>query len=441
LSNLVFSRRAIATLIADLKGILRREQLEGLIARLNNPRTNRIAAMWEVVFLSVLSKIAILRNEIPLASGRRPDFELDIAGTTVVGDITSISDSERHRSNPVEALDAELRRLATRYGLNPNYLDLRVEGARIGLYGDAKVKLSLPNSSCLQEIITQNVKPFLQKAAKTPDDGMTANFVTADYNFTISYIPGKQYGSGSHPGYDIAASLTKNPSFKALERKAKQLRTAPEEAVRLVIACDGGCAPFRSVAGPRDYTAQAIAKKFLTKHKSVDLLFLVTIYDTGVRPDFGKHRLEMRYDLVASPVSSRHERLSDIAFSAIKGALEQAVANVPQPVLTPNNAARRASEDGIGPDMMGAYQLTRTRIRVSARGIQQLLAGQITNAEFAEAHGWSGQGANSNPFLAALGRGEMIKFAKVESGGDRDDDWLEFEFARDAAVSDFDLDS
>jgi hypothetical protein len=31
----------------------------------------------------------------------------------------------------------------------------------------------------------------------------------------------------------------------------------------------------------------------------------------------------------------------------------------------------------------------------------------------------------------------MIKDAKVESAGDQDDDWLEFEFARDAAVADF----
>jgi hypothetical protein len=90
--------------------------------------------------------------------------------------------------------------------------------------------------------------------------------------------------------------------------------------------------------------------------------------------------------------------------------------------------------------MIGGYQRTGNGIRVSARAVQRLLAGQITREEFAEAHGWSGQDAMQNPFSLALGRGEMIKAARVESAGDQDDDWLEFQFARDAAVGDFGFD-
>jgi len=35
----------------------------------------------------------------------------------------------------------------------------------------------------------------------------------------------------------------------------------------------------------------------------------------------------------------------------------------------------------------------------------------------------------------------MIAAARIESAGDQDDDWIEFQFAKDAAVGSFELDA
>ena len=218
MSNLVFSRRSIQSLISQLQYVLPLPQLEGIVRPLNE--TDRISAMWEVVFLAALSRIGAIRHEITLPSGRRPDFGLNCERYAIVGDITSVSDAGRHDENPVDMLEYQIRRLAIRHNLNANYFHC----------------------------------------------------------------------------YDDATSLTKNPIFKALEKKAHQLRTAPSNAVRLVIACDAGCAPFRAWTAPRHYSAQEIAADFLRQrlHNSIDLVLLATVdaVDSG-------GALKMRYSLVS----------------------------------------------------------------------------------------------------------------------------------------------
>ena len=111
LSNLVFSRRAIQRLILELQKVLTASQLEGIVDRLNN--TDRLATMWEIVFLSALARIGTLRHEVPLSNGSRPDFEVNDLGTTMVGDITTVSNAGRHTANLVHYLDGEIRRKKT----------------------------------------------------------------------------------------------------------------------------------------------------------------------------------------------------------------------------------------------------------------------------------------------------------------------------------------
>ena len=110
---------------------------------------------------------------------------------------------------------------------------------------------------------------------------------------------------------------------------------------------------------------------------------------------------------------------------------------IPQPTQTPANAARIVREGDLGHDMMGAYRDSGSRVRLSARAVQRLLAGEIAYEQFAAAHGWDGEHRGRNPFLRALIRGEMIDASRVESAGDKDDDWLEFQFANDPAVAAF----
>jgi hypothetical protein len=129
---------------------------------------------------------------------------------------------------------------------------------------------------------------------------------------------------------------------------------------------------------------------------------------------------------------------------AVDAALRSAVAVVPTPVLMLYNAVRRCNEPGVGPDMIGGYEMTTgtatSKVKISSRALQRLLAGEMTGADFIAAHSW---GTNeptslSNPFLRSMRSGEMIQAIKVERRGDKDDDWIEFTFgAPDAAAGRF----
>src|SRR3546814_13407670 len=82
-------------------------------------------------------------------------------------------------------------------------------------------------------------------------------------------------------------------------------------------------------------------------------------------------------------------------------------------------------------------------IKISARLVQELLAGDVSAEKFAEFHGW-GQGSDDmpNPFERSLRRGELISAISVVDCGDEDDNQLEFRFGPpDPAVSPFRLTS
>jgi hypothetical protein len=78
-------------------------------------------------------------------------------------------------------------------------------------------------------------------------------------------------------------------------------------------------------------------------------------------------------------------------------------------------------------------------IRISARLVQELLAGQVTPERFADFHRWGNEpGGGPNPFERALLRGELISAINVIDCGDEDDNQFEFHFGPpDPAVSPF----
>jgi hypothetical protein len=72
-------------------------------------------------------------------------------------------------------------------------------------------------------------------------------------------------------------------------------------------------------------------------------------------------------------------------------------------------------------------------IKLSSRAVMGLLSGQRNPEDF----------MRDNPhvkerFARALREGRMLKGARIESGQQRDDDWIEFTFTeRDPAISPF----
>ena len=81
--------------------------------------------------------------------------------------------------------------------------------------------------------------------------------------------------------------------------------------------------------------------------------------------------------------------------------------------------------------------MSENEIRISARGLLELLSGKISQERFFTLHQWVPM---ENPLHAQLSQGRLITEITIEKGAgeERDDDWLTIRFGeRDPAVAPF----
>ncbi len=410
--------------------------MQSLVDRLNRANDARLPAMWELVVLDALSTVGTLRHEIELPSGKRPEIELvpAVSGASpmlIVGDVATVSDAGLDELNPVGVLSEELTRLAGKFGLNPNRFGYDVRGSQDGGYGDSRMKLSLPNRGALVQLMRREVEPWVKGLAVAPEARSSFAYSQDDVAFTLTYEPNQRYGQGGYTAYDVAYSRDKNPLFAALRAKAKQLRGAPDHAIRLVVVCDGGSGLLRRSSGmtnsPGSFTARKVAEDFLRQSNTIDFVLMATVDAQRAVLGVGT-RHQLRFELVAATESARSSRVTPNIVQAVHALLEAAGRQVPAPVMSADNAARRSREPGYGLGMLGGCQMSGNKISLSSLALHQLLAGEMTLERFLEAHGWTGERNRPNPFAAMARRGQMIADIDVKPGGDEDDDWLTFEF-------------
>jgi hypothetical protein len=91
----------------------------------------------------------------------------------------------------------------------------------------------------------------------------------------------------------------------------------------------------------------------------------------------------------------------------------------------------------------GGYRMSVDEIKISARGLLELLSGRITQEQFFKSHSFVQVPTETkrpwNPFESLLSQGSLITEVSVERGEEEsDDDWLTIKFGEsDPAVSPF----
>lgn len=398
--------------------------------------------MWEVVFLQALSQVAMISHEIALPNRRQPDFgfEFDHAGVrrAIVGDIASVSDVGLDKQNLFREFCDQGSRLADKYGLDPNHFRYDVAGEQVGEWPKLKMKLLLPTGQAFTQLIKSVVEPFFRDVMQSPRPKAELKHDEPGVRFSIRYDQLQWASGGGHPCYDSAMSLTENPIYRALRAKADQLRAAPEDAIRIIILCDGDCAAMRKSVLSGNYSARQIATEFLRKTSAVDLVLLATVERRNPH-DLRLRDYVMNYDLTAAPPRQRSARINDDIIEAIRLLLQRSVREIPTPMADACNAALQCEERGYGLGKHGGFEMGGNVVKISARLVQELLAGGVSVERFAELHRW-GEGSDGmlNPFARSLQRGELISAINVIDCGDEDDNQLEFRFGPpDPAVSPF----
>lgn len=448
MSNFIFSRRDLQESIDRLAEVVKRYQLETIIDRLNDPRRDRLSAMWELVFLDALASVGKLRHEIKLPNGNQPDFELNVSRSNekpilIIGDVTCISDSGLDAQNPVEILDKELDRLAIKNQLDPYHFGYNIDGRHKGSYQSRKIKLTLPSKGQLLSVMQNHVAKWIRTLSVSPNRPDQYTYQSKEgENFSITYNPNQKHYMRGHSSYTVAASLSKNPLYTALKGKIEQLRMAPEEAIRLVIVCDGGCSLLsqsKIMYSPGNLSPTQVAEDFLRQNSSIDAVLLATVIEEWSVLNSRAKRY-MDYKIVVAPSAKRSQRMTTEAIHQFESILKEAIKIIPTPNLNAKSAAIRGQHDNFGPDSIGGFKMSDNQISLSARALQRLLAGDISQDDFIEAHGWKDGSNFINTFALMMNSGRMICKVNVETMDNNDDDWLTFHFGDpDPAISPFSI--
>jgi hypothetical protein len=414
--------------------------LKDLVGRLNKIATNRLPQMWELAWLHALSSFVPVEHERSLPGGK-PDLWFSVKEgdhtVQVISDVTTLSDSALHAANPFQPLLDAVHEQARKVGISGGGFQAEVGHLEPGQEGAKKVQLLIPTGPAFQQLVKRKIKPFVKEISK--DQSVPQRLVVAEpgARFTIEYKGPSQYSGGSYRAFDGVVSLDGNVLYNRLNDKTKQLRGAPVGAIRMLIVCDGDCTLLRRDNPTEGFSARQIVQEFLKGSSTLDLVALVTVTEeqSSFFSAFDRNR-KLRLTMIdAGPGRPKH--LSPGVYHAIGELLTQAIESMPKPRTMPNNALRRNLDSKWSASMIGGSVQSGQRVRISARALLELLAGDISYERFAQAHRWDeGQ---FNIFLSRLQSGHIFKSAKIERlGEDEDDDWIEFEFTMpDPSVSQF----
>lgn len=436
----VFTRRSMQAMLDAITPWMPEKSLIDLVGRLNRPRTNRLPQMWELAMLYGLGSIVDVEHERPLPNGK-PDFWFEVSDGTlavpVVGDITTISDASLDAGNAFDKLTEAVHAQARKAGLQGGGFHVAVSHLEPGASGTSKVQLLIPTGPAFEQLVKRLIKPFTKRIARSPLEQHLLEVAESNAKFTIKYAGPSQYSGGSHRSYDSALSLENNALFNRLSDKTRQLRGAPQGAVRLLITCDGDCALLGRRQPMEGYSAQRIVESFLIGSQTIDLVLTVTVLEENATDWQSRYRRKLQCELIAAPIGARPKHLTDGIIDSVKQVLGLAIARLPAPVMMPNNALRRNFDSDWSASMEGGYKSGSTRIKVSARAVLELLAGVQSFERFASIHGWDER--QTNLFKLKLASGQLFTSAHIEPlGPGSDDDWLEFEFGSpDPAISQF----
>jgi hypothetical protein len=422
----IFSRRNLYQILAENARFVRHRPLSEHIKRLNgNDQVQRVTTEWEAVILYGLSKLGSVDHEPKVPGSSKPDVLFTHPSGTALMEITSVSDRGLDEQNPIGKFSDRLVELVRKHGFDPQHFRLQVQGNWHDLrIGGPKARLYIPREKDFDAaVFNKGFHRFLDDIRMSPR--LKRNFSVAgmDAQVTITYDPAQRYFSMSYLAYTVPFSATENTIYRALEEKGRQLKRSGFKGIKGVVLCDGGCNALHGRAQRGlNLDASDIVSTFLSNYRLVDFV-LTMLVESDNSGRSGPEHLRV----VARPYVLR----ADNPAASLVGYLrERLPRELPNPENIPINAYGLENE---GKSFTGGWVMSGQSIKMSSRAVMGLLSGVTNQEDF----------MSDNPqvkerFARALREGRMLKGVRIESGKQRDDDWIEFTFSEpDFAISPF----
>lgn len=430
----LFARRVVQERLNLLRQhVLTPAQAQRLAGQLNKPSHHVISTEWEVVVLAAFAKQTLLRYEPTIGAGL-PDICIEDAGedkdVTFIAEITTVSDRGTDENNPADYLYERILMMALKLDIDFARLKWHVGDRMEGVYPNQRVKLMLPRKSAVQSLVQSSIKPFLLCVRANPSERHELVWDEPGVDFRLIYDPGQQQsGFGGHLVATAAYSKTDNSLYAALDRKAGKLSKTKYRGIRGIITGDAGCTSLQtSSGGGGSHDVRAIVTAFLQKHPSVK--FVTTSryeYQSSYMMERGHH---LRHSAYFQSDLSDHVRTKLHLF------LDEAFADIPKPISSPDNAlrdilGRRELDRGSG---LGAYEWSPPRkLKIPVRVFLGLVAATLSRRDF-EILFHQTMPRDGGPlvhfFNTILATGMPIQNVSVEICPDRDNDWILFDTQR-----------
>ena len=255
---------------------------------------------------------------------------------------------------------------------------------------------------------------------------MVAN-TTPPIDIRITYDPAQTSASRGWPVYNQLTSLVRNTVYSRLEEKAAKLKQANYDGHRAIIVCDGSYGHLNATRYFYEDHIDDVFRHFLKEHPQISFILTFVIKQT-----FG---FNAEQNTVATLYPGR--AFADIG-SEIEKAINEMQLHFPEPEQSALNAGHQLNSSWKykGLSFIGGWRMTDDdEIKISARGLLELLSGQITQERFLKLHSWAPM---ANLFQNQLNQGRLITSITIENGGERDDDWAVIRFGEpDPAISPF----
>lgn len=433
-------------MINDLRPFLDAEKRRDLVQRLNNKDSEQsLGAEAELSIAWSLRKFDLEIEPVWWKPPKCPDLYVEgvIDDIPLVIEVTAFADAavsgEDVMDHCAQALIALVNAEQKRFGehLYFHFAETRNYQRGRNERGIAAPKDYSPSEATRQRIVSWiNSKPLERQRLRIEDAGLIVEVEIRPYrqiryhNYHVSRPP-RTY------------SDTRNPLYRRLAEKSKQLRDTPSGVLRTIFLIEAGSRFLAEVnnthrwAGERYSTARQIIQKFIKDQPDkVDSVVVLVPTIPSLRRGIGsdsKRKSTWQVAIFADDNSVR---------DSLSSALEMITSALPEPRLDGFNARSLIRQKAMNYDARGWYlswgwsmKDGNYTYRMSARAFQDFLAQRIDEKQFRHFVGAEKEGPSIGRFLE---QGYTIQNIRFESGGtDEDDDYVVFEFALDAAASPF----
>jgi hypothetical protein len=436
----IFGRRQLQLMLNDLGPWLVRGKAKDLLNRLENREPDQaLPAEYELALTWAVSRVATL--EIDKRMGERtPDiYSSDLlANCPVAADVAAVSDVSlsgdalmRRAANIINLACDEILKSASEH-LHYSFQE------RSGYFATTKGRRrfardrQITNAFQMDTLLRAALKDWLRGGRPTEPLRWRSEHIDVVISWR-DYVHPLTNTFSSMPS--LAYDLRKNPLYKVLKSKARQLKEVPVGVRRAIFLGDAGCRLLsdinRADSVNQTFSGQQIINTFLADGNSVDFVLVFSSKRAKERSLDTFKNPRIWYVYVFEQQRSRMQTEDLNRFFMLRDSL-------PAPYLTGYEAHSWHQQGMFSPQGRGHYLPTSMSIgrksmtiKISARALHELMAGKLTSEQFKH---WT-VGEN-NPFKLQLGEGRTISNVRFEGKNvAADDDYLIFEFRDDPAAA------